>query len=89
MKAISAQVSLYPLRTPHLSSAIDTALQIFRSSGLLVETGRMSTVITGAIDEVFQALRTALQHTTDDGEVIMAVTFSNACPVAGTATEVK
>lgn len=27
MTAISAQVSLYPLRTPHLSAAIDAAAQ--------------------------------------------------------------
>lgn len=82
MTAISAQVSLYPLRTPRLSSAIDSALEIFRASGLQVEPGSMSTVVTGDIDHVFGALRAALQRAIDDGEVVMLATFSNACPVA-------
>lgn len=81
MTAISAQVSLYPLRTPHLSSAIDAALEILGASGLLVEPGCMSTVVTGDIDQVFNALRTALQRATDVGEVVMLATFSNACPL--------
>jgi uncharacterized protein YqgV (UPF0045/DUF77 family) len=84
MTAISAQVSLYPLRTPHLSSAIDNALEVFQASGLQTEPGSMSTVITGDIERVFGALRAALQRAVDAGEVVMAVTFSNACPVTGT-----
>jgi uncharacterized protein YqgV (UPF0045/DUF77 family) len=81
MMDISAQVSLYPLRQPDLSSAIDDALKIFHTHGLRVVPGSMSTVITGGIDEVFGGLREALQRATDEGEVVMAVTFSNACPV--------
>lgn len=33
------------------------------------------------IDEVFGGLREALQRAVDEGEVVMAVTFSNACPI--------
>lgn len=81
MTGISAQVSLYLLRQPHLSSAIDDALEIFHTHGLRIVPGSMSTVITGDIDEVFGGLRDALQHAIEEGEVVMAVTFSNACPV--------
>ena len=81
MTGISAQVSLYLLRQPHLSSAIDDALEMFRAHGLRVVSGSMSTVITGDIDEVFGGLRDALQRAIDEGEVVMAVTLSNACPV--------
>ena len=81
MTGISAQVSLYLLRQPHLSSAIDDALEIFHARGLRVVPGSMSTVITGNIDEVFEGLREALQRAIDEDEVVMAVTFSNACPV--------
>jgi uncharacterized protein YqgV (UPF0045/DUF77 family) len=83
MTAVSAQVSLYPLRTPRLSSAIDSALEAFRASALQVESGSMSTVVAGDIDLVFGALRAAFQRAIDDGEAVMVVTFSNACPVSG------
>lgn len=82
MTGISAQISLYPLRQPHLSSAIDGALEIFHAHGLRIVPGSMSTVITGDIDEVFGGLREALHRAMDEGEVVMAVTLSNACPVS-------
>jgi uncharacterized protein YqgV (UPF0045/DUF77 family) len=78
---ISAQVSLYLLRQPHLSSAIDDALEILHAHGLRVVPGSMSTVVTGGIGEVFGGLREAFQRAMEEGEVVMAVTFSNACPV--------
>ncbi|MCP4639277.1 MAG: hypothetical protein GY851_02520, partial [bacterium] len=69
------------MHQPHLSSAIDDALEIFHTHGLRGVPGSMSTVITGNIDDVFEGLREALQCAIDEGEVVMAVTLSNACPV--------
>jgi len=78
--AISAQVSLYPLRQPDLSSAIDDALEVFRAHSLVVVPGTMSTVITGDIDNVFGGLQEALLRAVEEGAVVMTVTLSNACP---------
>ena len=80
---VAVQVSLYPLRQTELSPAIDKALAIFWESGLEVTPGPMSTIIAGDDDAVFAALRDAFRSAAD-GEVVMVVTISNACPVPGT-----
>ena len=83
MISIAAQVSLYPLRQASLSPAIDEALQIFREHGLSVEPGAMSTLITGDDAAIFAALQEAFRRVAEQGQVVMVVTFSNACPVPG------
>jgi len=39
----------------------------------------MSTVVAGEADVVFETLREVFGELADQGQVIMAVTFSNAC----------
>jgi uncharacterized protein YqgV (UPF0045/DUF77 family) len=79
--ALTAQVSLYPLRQPHLSAAIHKALDVFRSQGLEVVPGTMSSLVTGEDEAVFAALKEAFQTMSQQGDVVMVVTLSNACPV--------
>jgi uncharacterized protein YqgV (UPF0045/DUF77 family) len=79
--ALTAQVSLYPLRQPHLSAAIQQALDVFRGHGLEVVSGAMSSLITGEDERVFAALKEAFQAVSQHGDVVMVVTLSNACPV--------
>jgi uncharacterized protein YqgV (UPF0045/DUF77 family) len=79
--ALTAQVSLYPLRQPHLSAAIQQALDVFRGHGLEVVSGAMSSLITGEDESVFAALKEAFQAVSQHGDVVMVVTLSNACPV--------
>lgn len=81
MVGISAQVSLYPLRQDNLSPPIEESLRIFREHGLDVSPGSMSTVIFGADELVFCALQKAFQYAASQGQIVMIVTFSNACPV--------
>jgi tRNA-Thr(GGU) m(6)t(6)A37 methyltransferase TsaA len=81
MVGIAAQVSLYPLRQEALSPTIDEALQIFRDHGLDVESGAMSSLITGDDATVFAALQEAFRRAAGQGHVVMLVTFSNACPI--------
>ena len=80
MMRISAQVSLYPLGQVSLSPAIDEALCIFREHGLDTDPGAMSTMITGESAAVFDALQQAFRRAAERGQVVMVVTFSNACP---------
>jgi uncharacterized protein YqgV (UPF0045/DUF77 family) len=78
---ISAQVSLYPLRQGHLTPAIQALGDVFRSAGLGPEVGPMSTAVAGEVDVVFEALRRGFSQAAANGQVVMVVTLSNACPV--------
>lgn len=78
---LAAQVSIYPLRQAHFSPAIGKALDIFREHGLTQDMGAMSTVISGEDEALFAALKEVFQMLAEQGELVMMVTFSNACPV--------
>jgi uncharacterized protein YqgV (UPF0045/DUF77 family) len=80
MAQISAQVSLYPLRQPSIGSTIREAVRILREHGLKVEMGPMSTLVWGEEEAAFAALQQAFHRATKGGDVVMVVTFSNACP---------
>ena len=77
---LAAQVSIYPLRQPKLSPAIDKALDTFRSHGLDVTPGAMSSL--GEDEALFSAIKEAFQQTAEEGEIVMTLTLSNACPVS-------
>ena len=87
MTGISAQVSLYPLGREDLSPAIDEALHVFGQHSLEVVPGFMSTLISGDDEAIFSALQVVLRRASDQGRVVMVVTFSNACPVPRVETE--
>ncbi len=78
---ISAQVSLYPLRQPHLGPAISRAAEILRASGLDVRPGSTSTVVVGEVDKIFDSLKASFQSAAALGDVVMVVSISNCCPV--------
>ncbi len=79
---LAAQVSMYPLRQPSLSPAIDKALAIFKNHGLKVTPGAMSSVVSGEDEALFSAIKEAFQQTAEAGELVMILTLSNACPVS-------
>lgn len=87
MTGISAQVSLYPLGTEDLSPAIDEALHVFGQHGLKVVPGSMSTLVSGDEGAIFSALQAVLRRNSEQGRVVMVVTFSNACLVPRVETE--
>ncbi|MBN1919296.1 MAG: thiamine-binding protein [Verrucomicrobia bacterium] len=77
---VQAEVSLYPLRTLSLSEAINEFLDRLRRSGLIVKVGLMSTQIEGESGELFAALHEAFDAVAADGNVVLALRVSNACP---------
>jgi len=79
---LAAQISVYPLRQPTLSPAIDKALNVFQSYGLEVTTGAMSSLVSGNDEMLFSAIKEAFKKTAEQGEVVMTITLSNACPVS-------
>lgn len=80
MTKISVQVSLYPLRRESIGPPIREAVRHFREQGLEVRVGEMSTLIWGEERKIFEALQEVFRRTADQGDVVMNVTFSNACP---------
>jgi uncharacterized protein YqgV (UPF0045/DUF77 family) len=78
---ISAQVSLYPLRQAHVSPVIEQALHIFQAHGLAIRLGNMSTVVSGDDEAVFASLKDIFARAAQQGDVVMVVTLSNACPI--------
>jgi len=81
MTHMSAQVSLYPLRQMDLGPAIRDAVRIFREHGLEAQVGAMSTVVWGEESAVFAALQAAFHRAALQGDAVMVVAFSNACPM--------
>jgi uncharacterized protein YqgV (UPF0045/DUF77 family) len=81
MVAVTAQVSLYPLRQEHLGPAIAAAIARFKEHGLAVWEGAMSTVVAGELDAVCAGLQDAFATATADGEAVLVATLSNGCPV--------
>jgi uncharacterized protein YqgV (UPF0045/DUF77 family) len=78
---ISAQISIYSLRQQRLTPAIEGLWDALKRAGLHPELGPMSTTVVGEDEAVFGALREAFNGAAGTGHVVMAVTFSNACPV--------
>jgi uncharacterized protein YqgV (UPF0045/DUF77 family) len=78
---VSAQVSLYPLRQARLSPVINEAMDIFRERGLAVSPGVMSSIVSGDDEALFAAIRDVFRKNSEQGDIVMVVTLSNACPV--------
>jgi len=79
----SAQVSVYPLRQEHIGPTIEAVRMAFEARGLKPEIGPMSTRVVGDDEMIFAALAEAFGEAASAGEVVMTITVSNACPIAG------
>lgn len=77
---LSAQLSLYPLRQPHLTPLIQQALQALRAIDLQVIPGEMSTLILGSEAQLWRGLQDAFSTVSAQAEVVLIATVSNACP---------
>ena len=77
--AITAQLSLSPLRTPELGPALDAAIAAVRACDVSADTGLMSTLLEGSEEQVFGALRAAFRAAAAHGDAVLVATISNAC----------
>ena len=77
---VTAQVSVYPLRQPHLGPAVEDVRRALESAGLDPQVGPMSTFVRGDAERIFAALREAFESAASTGQVAMVFTVSNACP---------
>ena len=77
----SAQISVYPLRQDRLGPTIEAVRAALAAHGVAPEVGPMSTIVVGEDAVIFAALGEAFAKAAALGEVVMAVTVSNACPI--------
>ena len=77
---VQAEVSLYPLRTATLTGPIDDFVEHLRRAGLNVEIGPMGSRINGECKDLFRALGEAFEDAAGDGDAVLTVKVSNACP---------
>jgi hypothetical protein len=89
---VHLQLSVYPLRQPHLRPAIEAALVAAAGEGVDVTAGRLSTLVSGDEPAVFAALRAAFRAAGSSGSTVMVATLTNGAPadetVAGLQSEV-
>ena len=77
----SAQISVYPLRQEHLGPAVESVRSALQERGLTPQVGPMSTTVSGESGILFAALADAFAKAASNGQVVMTITISNACPV--------
>lgn len=77
---LSAQMSLYPLRQPKLSPAINAALKVLKGHSLKIIPGSMSTLIIGKENDLWAGLSQAFSEASQGRELVMILAISNACP---------
>jgi uncharacterized protein YqgV (UPF0045/DUF77 family) len=77
----SAQISIYPLRQERLGPAVAAVGAALAGHGLTAQVGPMSTTVVGEAGAIFAALAEAFGTAAEQGDVVMTVTLSNACPI--------
>lgn len=77
---IQAELSLYPLREFQLGTQIDAFIDTIRRDGITISIGTMSTLISGEREMVFAAVADGFARVSDHCDVVLHVTYSNACP---------
>jgi catechol 2,3-dioxygenase-like lactoylglutathione lyase family enzyme len=74
------QLSVYPLRQPHLRPGIEAALRAAAGEGVDVTPGRLSTLVAGDEPAVFAALRAAFRAAGASGSTVMVATLATGAP---------
>jgi len=77
---VNLQLSVYPLRQPHLRPAIEAALTAAGKEGVHITVGRLSTFVCGDEPAVFAALRAAFRAAGSSGPTVMVATLSSGVP---------
>jgi len=77
---VHAEISLYPLRCSDLNEPIRQFIELLETDKLKVETGPMSTLVTGDSQVVFENLKKAFERLAEKYKVVMTAKISNACP---------
>ena len=77
---VHLQLSVYPLRQPHLRPAIEAALRAAAGEDVDIAVGRLSTLVRGDEPAVFAALRAAFRAAGSSGSTVVVATLSGGAP---------
>ncbi len=75
---ISAEVSIYPLKTDDASAAITNSIELLNGHGVHYAVGSISTFLQGSEEQVWQSLREMFRSAGSQGEISMVITVTNA-----------
>ena len=84
---VQAEISLYPLRTDDMGHAIGRFLGALNAAGLKVEPGSMSSTVSGDVNAVFSSMGAAFAAAAEEGQVVLVMKVSNACPIGQAAVK--
>jgi uncharacterized protein YqgV (UPF0045/DUF77 family) len=77
---ISAEISYYPLTEDYLNP-VNELIDMLNESGLKIEPGKMSTLITGSYFDVFKLIENSLYVLFEKYPSVFTLKISNSCPV--------
>jgi len=81
--AITFQVSLYPIANKDFKTPINNFISELKREKLSVVVHETSTIGSGEIDDVFDALKKAYKTASKNGNVVMVLTVVNGAPTKG------
>ena len=84
---VQAEISLYPLRTDDMGHAIGRFLGALNATGLAVQPGNMSSTVSGDVNQVLSGVGAAFAAAAEDGQVVLVMKASNACPIGQAAVK--
>jgi catechol 2,3-dioxygenase-like lactoylglutathione lyase family enzyme len=86
---VNLQLSVYPLRQPHLRPGIEAALRAAAGEGVDITVGRLSTLVRGEEPAVFAALRAAFRAAGSSGSTVMVATLAGGAPSDETVAAIQ
>jgi uncharacterized protein YqgV (UPF0045/DUF77 family) len=75
---ITAEVSVYPLKTSDASDVITNSINSLNNEGIEYSVGSISTRLRGSEEQVWNSLKDMFQNAQNSGEISMVITVTNA-----------
>jgi len=78
---VAVEISLYPL-SDDFEKPVDTFLSLLANNpSIEVEPGKMSSIISGELADIMQALSQAMEEVFAQSPTVFNLKISNCCPV--------
>jgi len=75
---ITAEVSIYPLKTSDASNVITNSINSLNNTSVEYSVGSISTRLSGSEEQVWKGLKDMFEKAQSSGEVSMVITMTNA-----------
>jgi len=77
---ITVEISYYPL-TENYSKAVNSFLERISKSDITIDMGKMSTVLIGEYEVIFELLNNSIYKLMEDYPSVFNIKISNSCPI--------